>query len=161
MRRLRQGQDTTPAAFYLGLCRLRGILSPPAPHGYAAGRPFFFAATKIRVGRRPSLRQGQDATPTAFYLGLCRLHGILSLPAPHDYAAGGPFFFAATKIRVGRGPLFQQGQDTTPAAFYLGLCRLRGILSPPAHHGYAAGGPFFFAATKIRIGRGRSLSRRS
>ena len=26
----RQGQDATPAAFYLGLCRLRGILSPPA-----------------------------------------------------------------------------------------------------------------------------------
>ena len=25
------GTDATPAAFYLGLCRLRGILSPPAP----------------------------------------------------------------------------------------------------------------------------------
>ena len=28
--RMRRGQGATPAAFYLGLCRLRGILSPPA-----------------------------------------------------------------------------------------------------------------------------------
>ena len=27
----RRGQGATPAAFYLGLCRLRGILSPPLP----------------------------------------------------------------------------------------------------------------------------------
>ena len=33
------GTGATPAAFYLGLCRLRGILSPPAPHDYAAGEP--------------------------------------------------------------------------------------------------------------------------
>ena len=26
----RRGQGATPAAFYLGLCRIRGILSPPA-----------------------------------------------------------------------------------------------------------------------------------
>ena len=26
----RRGQGATPAVFYLGLCRLRGILSPPA-----------------------------------------------------------------------------------------------------------------------------------
>ena len=44
------------------------------------------------------LRQGQDVTPAAFYLGLCRLHGILSPPAPHDFTAGGPFFFAATMV---------------------------------------------------------------
>ena len=45
-------------------------------------------------GRR-SLRRGQGATPVAFYLGLCRLRGILSPPAPHDCAAGGPFLTAA------------------------------------------------------------------
>ena len=43
-----------------------------------------------------SLWRGQGATPAAFYLGLCRLRGILSPPAAHDYAAGGPFFFATT-----------------------------------------------------------------
>ena len=41
------------------------------------------------------LRRGQGATPAAFYLGLCRLRGILSPPAPHDCAAGGPFLTAA------------------------------------------------------------------
>ena len=51
---------------------------------------------------RMSLRQdvvvagrGQGATPAAFYLGLCRLRGILSPPAPHDCAAGGPFLTVA------------------------------------------------------------------
>ena len=54
------------------------------------------AAEKDGTGGRMSLRRGQAATPAAFYLGLCRLRGILSLPAAHDYAAGGPFFCAAT-----------------------------------------------------------------
>ena len=31
------GAGATPAAFYLGLCRLRVVLSPPAPHDHAAG----------------------------------------------------------------------------------------------------------------------------
>ena len=31
------GTGATPAAFYLGLCRLRGVLFPPAPHDHAAG----------------------------------------------------------------------------------------------------------------------------
>ena len=55
---------------------------------------------------------GTGAPPAAFILGLCRLRGILSPPAQHDHAAGGPFFVAATTV---------------------------------------AGGPFFVAATKIRI----------
>ena len=50
------------------------------------------------------------ATPAAFYLGLCRLRGILSPPAAHDYAVGGPFFFAATKIRAGRGTRCRHGR---------------------------------------------------
>ena len=44
---------------------------------------------------RISLWRGQGATPAAFYLGLCRLRGILSPPAPNDCAAGGPFLTAA------------------------------------------------------------------
>ena len=31
------GTGATLAAFYLGLCRLRGVLFPPAPHDHAAG----------------------------------------------------------------------------------------------------------------------------
>ena len=82
--------------------------------------------------------------------------------------------------------LLWRGQGATPAAFYLGLCRLRCILSPasnPSHPRFwrflwmkltsippspsscqrivfasvAAGGTFFFAAAKNRIGRGSSL----
>ena len=52
---------------------------------------------------RPDVAAGAGATPAAFYLGLCRLRGVLSPPAPHDHAAGGLFFDAATKIRIGRG----------------------------------------------------------
>ena len=41
------GTGATPAAFNLGLCRLRGILSPPVPacvrHDHSAGGPFFCA----------------------------------------------------------------------------------------------------------------------
>ena len=39
----------------------------------------------------------------------------------------------AEEFRCG-GLLLRRGQGTTPAAFYLGLCRLRGILSPPQTH---------------------------
>ena len=44
-------------------------------------------ADECRCGReivlRPNhrMRRGQGATPAAFYLGLCRLRGILSLPS--------------------------------------------------------------------------------
>ena len=44
------GTGATPAAFYLGLCRLRGVLFPPAPHDFAAGGPFFAAATTAAGG---------------------------------------------------------------------------------------------------------------
>ena len=37
-------------AFYLGLCRLRGILPPPAPNDFAAGGPFFVVATTAAGG---------------------------------------------------------------------------------------------------------------
>ena len=75
-----RGQGATPAAFYLGLCRLRGILSPPVPacvrHDHSAGShsscrsdgdacgPFFFAATKIRIGRFMSMPQTTVAGET-------------------------------------------------------------------------------------------------
>ena len=43
--------------------------------------PFFFAATKVGIGTRSVVAAGTGATPAAFYLGLCRLRGILSLPS--------------------------------------------------------------------------------
>ena len=44
------GTDATPAAFYLGLCRLRGVMSPPAPRVFAAGGQFLNAATTAAGG---------------------------------------------------------------------------------------------------------------
>ena len=78
---------------------------------------------------------------------------------PQRSYAGGPFYFAATALRrrnystlrhrklVSDGNRWCGGAGATPGAFYLGLCRLRGVLSPPALHDFAAGGPFFAAAT--------------
>ena len=69
--------------------------------------PCSFEKPVTRIYKLLSLEQGviaagTAATPAAFYLGLCRLRGTLSLPAPHDCAAGGLFSFAATKNRIGR-----------------------------------------------------------
>ena len=55
---LTAGTGTTPAAFYLGLCR---------NENWNRTRSFVAAGTV--------------ATPAAFYLGLCRLRGIQSPPA--------------------------------------------------------------------------------
>ena len=73
----RRGQGATTAAFYLGLCRLRGILSPPA------------SATVILQAGNSYLSQRW-----------CCRRAVLTCRS--DGAAGGPFFFAAKKIRIGR-----------------------------------------------------------
>ena len=41
-----RGQGATPAAFYLGLCRLRGILSPPAPPRQRCRRTILFCRSE-------------------------------------------------------------------------------------------------------------------
>ena len=51
--------------------------------------------------QRLDVAAGTGATPAAFYLGLCRLRGILSPPAPKDFAAGGLFFVFATTATGG------------------------------------------------------------
>ena len=59
----------------------------------------------LQLGRRGKgnripnvVAAGTGATPAAFYLGLCRLRGILSPPAPHDFAAGGLIIVVATMV---------------------------------------------------------------
>ena len=51
--------------------------------------------------------------------------------------------------RCGDRPRGTAGTSAPPAAFKLGLCRLRGILSPPVpacvRHDHSAGGPFICA----------------
>ena len=133
--RMRRGQGTTPAAFYLGLCRLRGILSPPAPHDCAAGGPFLTAAAM-------TLRRSAS-------LGLkSRIDAALAL---RRRSAGGPFYFAAAKIRIGCGPRSRYDRSRRNHSL-LSQRKLVSdadvVVATPA-----AGGPFFFAATKNRIGR--------
>ena len=74
------GTGATPAAFNLGLCRLRSVLSPPAPHDHAAGGPFFVATTTTAGGTvllcdeenlnrtQFVIAAGAGATPAAFLL---------------------------------------------------------------------------------------------
>ena len=97
----RRGQGATPAAFYLGLCRLCGILSPPAsPRSFcrrailtcsydgAAGGPFL-ATAAMALHRFASL--GLKSRIDARWL------------CDYDLQAK-PFSVAAKKISIGRGP---------------------------------------------------------
>ena len=68
----RRGQAPLRRLFYLGLCRLRGILSPPAP-----------TTVILQAGRSP-LRQRRTELDAEFVAATA--------------AAGGPFFFAAKKF---------------------------------------------------------------
>ena len=103
---------TVPACT-LRLCCRRAHSSLPQ-WSYAGGL-FYFAATTLRRRNCSTLRQRKLESDAdrycdrdrchsgGFYLGLCLLRGILSPPAPHDFAAGGSFYFAAKKIGIGRG----------------------------------------------------------
>ena len=133
------GTGATPAAFYLGLCRLRSSMPLPAPHDDAAG-VLFSTATTIVLHRFASLglKSRIDAAVWLFLRVSLHRFPSLALKSRIDAAmeASGvlqaePFFFAATEIRIGCGiplsPRLLQAE------------------------------PFFFAAMKNRIGRGESL----
>ena len=105
--------------FYLGLCRLRAILSPPALHDFAAGGPFFAAATAAAGGT----------------VLLC----------DKDLTQAELFYFAATKIGIGRRTLLRRGQAP--------LRRLCLRIMPPSWHPVPASTHDFVLQT------GRSLMR--
>ena len=100
----RAGTDATPAAFNLGLCRLRGILSPPS------------ATTTFR--RRATCRH--DAAGGPFYLRAQRCRRNCSSLLRRLLQAE-LIYFAATKIRIGRGNV----ATTTSQAGY-STCRYDG-----------------------------------
>ena len=79
--------------FYLGLCRLRGILSPPAPHDCAAGGLFFAAATVLR--RRTVLLCGNDLTQAELFYFATKKIGIGRSNVAAKTAVGGPFYLPA------------------------------------------------------------------
>ena len=61
--------------------------------------PFYFATTKIRIGRGPLLRQGQAPLRRLFTSDYAAFVASCSRLRPHDFAAGGPFYDAATALR--------------------------------------------------------------
>ena len=123
------GTGATPAAFYLGLCRLRGILSPPA------------SATVI-------LQEGRSSAQ----LRWCCRRAILSCSS--DDAASIPKSGLEIKNRCSRGVVAVCRRNHSP----LPLRKLESDAALVAAT-TTAGGPFFSAAKKIRIGRGESLQK--
>ena len=109
----RRGQAPLRRLFYLGLCRLRGIPSPPAP------TTVILQAGRSSVQQRCCSRQAVLLCCNVIRIGRGR-------PLPPWTLQAEPFFFAATNNRIGRGTRGAAGTGATPAAFYLGLCRLRG-----------------------------------
>ena len=85
----RQGQVATPAAFYLGLCRLRGNLSPPAPATVIlqAGNSSMRLRT-LQAGH--SILRQRASAGRLFYLPRRLLQAELQ-------------YFATKKIGIGRG----------------------------------------------------------
>ena len=65
-------------------------------NNHAAGETILLCRNENQNRTRTVVAAGTGATPAAFYLGLCRLRGTLSLPAPHDCDAGGLILSVAT-----------------------------------------------------------------
>ena len=130
----------------------------------AAGGLFFDASTKNGIGRGKRCRNDRSRRNHS-PLRLRRLESDAEPRSRHGRCRRNRFSLRQRRIESDAErcccATVAAGAGATPAAFYLGLCRLRGIQSPPAPHDGATGRPFFFAAAKIRIGHGRSLSRRS
>ena len=99
------GTVVTPAAFYLGLCRLRGIQSPPASatvilHAGCSSLP----QRKLESGAE--LCRGGDCRHSGGFLLRIMPPSWHPVPACVRYGIlqAKPFFFATTKNRIGRGP---------------------------------------------------------
>ena len=76
--------------------RLRGTCPCLHSNNHAAGETILLCRNENQNRTRTVVAAGTGATPAAFYLGLCRLRGTLSLPAPHDCDAGGLILSVAT-----------------------------------------------------------------
>ena len=147
------GTGATPAAFYLGLCRLRGILSPPASATVIlqAGR----SSAQLRwCCRRAVLSCSSDDAASIRksepeIKNRCTLEGI-----NRQNLASIPKFDPEIKNRCSRGVVAFCRRNHSP----LPLRKLESDAALVAAT-TTAGGPFFSAAKKIRIRRGDSLQK--
>ena len=97
-----------------------------------------FVALDVVLDVAARCTAGTGATPAAFYLGLCRLRGILSLPTSHDNAAGGQILSWRRLLQAGYSSMRQRKLESDAES---------------AVATTVAGGLFSDAATKIGIGR--------
>ena len=104
------GQAATPAAFYLGLCRLRGNLSPPAPATVILQAGNSSMRLRMLQAGHSILRQ-QSSAGGLFYLPRRLLQAELQ-------------YFATKKIGIGRGTV-----AATPAQASYSTCRHDGVAS--------------------------------
>ena len=97
------GTGTTPAAFYLGLCRLRGIQSPPASAILQAGHS---SLTQRILESDAELCRGGDCRHSGGFLLRIMPPSWHPVPACVRFSIlqAKPFSLAATENRIGRGP---------------------------------------------------------
>ena len=105
-----------------------------------AGGTVLFAAKKIRIGRGALLRQGQAP--------LRRLLLRIMPPSWHPVPACTP------RLRCRRAVLLAGTMELQAEPFYFAAKTLRRRNHSTLQQRPYAGGPFYFAATKIGIGRG-------
>ena len=97
------GTGTTPAAFYLGLCRLRGIQSPPTSAILQAGHS---SLPQRKLESDAELCRGGDCRHSGGFLLRIMPPSWHPVPACVRYGIlqAKPFSLAATENRIGRGP---------------------------------------------------------
>ena len=135
------GQAATPAAFYLGLCRLRGNLSAPA------------SATVTLQAGRSSVQQRWCCRRAALF---CRdddsaAGGTILLCCNDDSAAGGTNLLCRNDDSAAGGTILLWCNDDSAAGGTILLCR---------NDDSAAGGPLLHTTT-IGLHRFQSLALKS
>ena len=97
------GTGATPAAFYLGLCRLRGILSPPTSAILQAGHS---PLPQRKLESDAEFCRGGDCSHSGGFLLRIMPPSWHPVPACVRYGIlqAKPFSLAATKNRIGRRP---------------------------------------------------------
>ena len=137
----RRGQGATPAACYLGLCRLRGILSPPASAMVIlqAGNSYLSQRWRCRRAVLSCSSDGAAAIPKS---GLeiqnhCTLE-VVSGQKPAAIPKSGP----EIKNRCSSKPVLEAGHSSLLQGKLESAAELFAAMP-------AAGGPFSFAATRI------------
>ena len=130
-----RGQGATPAAFYLGLCRLRCILSPACTPRLRCRRAVFNCSSDDAAAIRKSGLEIKNR---------CSRWAVLE-----GFLASIPKSGLEIKNHCTQEDISGQNMQRFAS---LGLkSRIDAAL---ALRRLSAGGPFFFAAAKIRIGRG-------